>query len=97
MITNGPEINTKSSSNSLRAGKNRFVQPQNRSVRDIAGSVRTKIVSCGHFPIRAGQFSVRAGKNQSVRPFFDLCGQKPDLWAVLALAGGQKATVEANW
>jgi hypothetical protein len=46
---------------------------------------------------RAGQIPFRAGKNQSVRPLFDLCGQKSDFFGFLTNGGGQKATVEVNW
>jgi hypothetical protein len=61
----------------VSAGKNRFPQPHNRFVRAIAGTVRTKIVPCGHFPLRAAKLrSVRAigfPCGSAFRP----CGRKP--------------------
>jgi hypothetical protein len=32
-------------------------------------------IPAGIWPFRASQLFVRAGKNPSVRPFFDLCGE----------------------
>jgi hypothetical protein len=49
------------------ADENRFVRPFSRPCGDNS-------ICAGDWPFRAGQLPVRAVKNQSVRPFFDLCG-----------------------
>jgi hypothetical protein len=79
------------------------VQPKSRFVRDIAGSVRTKIVSCGHFPIRAAKIqSVRAigrsvrGNFPSVRAKINSCGHFSIRAEFLRVFSGQKATIKAN-
>jgi hypothetical protein len=69
----------------LRAGIIRFVRPFSCPCGDNS-------ICAGDWPFRAGQLPVRAGKNQSVRPLFDLCGKNGDLW-VLTISGGQKETI----
>jgi hypothetical protein len=64
-------------------------------VRPFSRPCGDNSICAGNVSFRARQLPVRAGKNQSVRPFFDLCGKNTDLWAFLMITGGQKETVQS--
>jgi hypothetical protein len=65
-------------------------------VRPFSRPCGDNSICAGDWPFRASQHSARAGKNQSVRPLFDLCGKKAGLWAILMITGVQKETDDTD-
>src|ERR1035437_2870147 len=74
----------------LRAGKNRFPQPRNPSVRAISLSVRAIFDPCGHFPVRADEIQYVRDISRFVRANFPSVREKINPCGHFSLCAGKK-------